>query len=98
MVSGKELGLPFWVIVIETHGSAHIYGDRWSWLRRIDRLYMHINNLVLTSTIGEDVLWLFGFNFIIGKFLFVQSRRLEANISLPTYEKEISAMNTNFGA
>ena len=60
--------------------------------------YMHVNNLILASTICEDVLWLFGFNFIIGRLLFVQSRRLKANISLPTYEKEISAMNANFGA
>ena len=52
---------------------------------------MHVNNPVSTSAIGEDVLWLFGFNRVIGRLLCVQSRRLKANISLPTCKKEISA-------
>ena len=58
---------------------------------------MHVNNLVSTSTVGEDVLWLFGFNCVIERLLCVQSRRLKANISLATCEEEISSMNTNFG-
>ena len=60
--------------------------------------YMHINNLVPTSTVSEDVRWLFGFNCITGRLPRVQNRRLKANISLPTFAKEISAINTNFEA
>ncbi len=59
---------------------------------------MHVNNLVPTSTTGEDVLWLLVFNCVIGRLLCVRSRRLKVDISLPTFEKEISAMNTNFRA
>ena len=63
----------------------------------IDYICMSVN-LVPTPTIGEDVLRLFGFICVIGRPLCAQSRRLKANISFPTCEKETSAMNTNFGA
>ena len=59
---------------------------------------MHVNNLVPTSRIGEDILWLFGLNCVNGRPLCVQSRRLKANMNFPTCKQEISAVNTNLRA
>ena len=49
---------------------------------------MHVNNLLPTSMVGEDVHWPFGFNCVLRRLLCVQSIRLKGNINLPTPENE----------
>lgn len=45
---------------------------------------MHVNNLLPTSMVGEDVHWLFGFNCLTRRLLCVQIIRLKANMNLST--------------